>query len=349
VWTVLHFETKVDSKRIPVAIQCIELVKPALRERQDLPARARAAARTDAKWSNRLAWPTSKVALAPRASWPPEHSLKLVNQREPPASRAATGAQCTRGTAVERGHRIARAGRVVVRMAVLAVAILVGCAAEPAIDSCEQASAALAACTGEVPEGFREACLADPDRIASEILGSVEPDSCQTVDDGKADSIGERAFVAACVPAINAAYLTTWARSPWAKPLPRELRDRLRPFHGDLVDRVKVSFGATMLNRWKLFGREFVFGLRFSAQTYGNEIFFRHAYKPGDAYQIETIGHELAHAQQAERLGGFPAFAAEYCAAYYRARYSYDDNALEVEAYATEDSIRACIRERACP
>jgi hypothetical protein len=130
--------------------------------------------------------------------------------------------------------------------------------------------------------------------------------------------------------------------------MPQGLRDRLRPYYGDLVDRVKVSFGARLLNRWKLFGREFRFGMAFSAQTFGDEIFFAHEYKPGDAYQIEVIGHELAHAQQAERAGGFTQFAAAYCAAYYHANWSYDDNAMEVEAVGFEDRIRNCIRNGVC-
>ena len=214
-------------------------------------------------------------------------------------------------------------------------------------DSCEQASNALATCTGQVPEGFREACVADP-AVASEVLGSIDPATCAPESDGKGDAVGLGAFVAACVPAVNAAYLANWARSPWAKPMPQALRDRLRPFYGDLVDRVKVSFGARLLNRWKLFGREFRFGMAFSAQTFGNEIFFAHDYKPGDAYQIEVIGHELTHAQQAERAGGLVPFAAAYCTAYYRANWSYDDNAMEVEAVATEGRIRDCIRNGVC-
>jgi hypothetical protein len=235
---------------------------------------------------------------------------------------------------------------VAVRLAVLGVA-LVACAAEPP-DTCEQAASSLEVCTGAVPEGFREACLADP-AVAPEILETIDPAACETEPDPKGDAVGLAAFVGACVPAVNAAYLTTWARSPWAKPLPSGLRDRLRPFYGDLVDRVKVSFEAQLLNRWRLFGREFRFGMAFSAQTFGNEIYFRHAYKPGDAYQIEVIGHELAHAAQAERLGGFTAFAVAYCTAYYNASWSYDDNAMEVEAVGLEGAIRACIRERRCP
>jgi hypothetical protein len=57
-------DTKVDPKRIPVAIQCIELVKPALAKgktyKLDL-----APPRADAKWGKRLAWVASKVALVP--------------------------------------------------------------------------------------------------------------------------------------------------------------------------------------------------------------------------------------------------------------------------------------------
>ena len=74
VWTVLHFDvsgdpngprgTKVDPKRIPVAIQCIELVKPPLAKGKTYQLEL-APPRADPKWGKRMAWAASKVALVP--------------------------------------------------------------------------------------------------------------------------------------------------------------------------------------------------------------------------------------------------------------------------------------------
>ena len=74
VWTVLHFDvsadpkgprgTKVDPKRIPVAIQCIELVKPPLVKGKTYKLEL-APPRADPKWGKRFAWAASKVELVP--------------------------------------------------------------------------------------------------------------------------------------------------------------------------------------------------------------------------------------------------------------------------------------------
>ena len=71
VWTVVHFDvsgdpngprgTKVDPKRIPVAIQCIEL-KPALVKGKTYKLEL-APRRVDPKWGKRFAWAASKIEL----------------------------------------------------------------------------------------------------------------------------------------------------------------------------------------------------------------------------------------------------------------------------------------------
>ena len=53
-----------DPKRIPVAIQCIELVKPALVKGKAYKLKL-APPRADPKWGKRLAWAASKVELVP--------------------------------------------------------------------------------------------------------------------------------------------------------------------------------------------------------------------------------------------------------------------------------------------
>jgi hypothetical protein len=223
----------------------------------------------------------------------------------------------------------------------------IGCAAEPMGPSlCDRATATLERCAGQVPEGFSEACEADPATIANSVLSTTDAETCP--DPAKSD-LGELAFVDACVGVLNAAYWVVWARSPSSQPLSRELRDHLRPWFGDLVDTTRVSWNASLLTRWRVLGREVVFHEGTVAQTFGKEIFIREA--PIDEHrQIALIGHELAHAGQYAEYGGISGFAREYCAGYYQANFSYRNNALEVEAYDLQYRIKACLDTgQGCP
>jgi hypothetical protein len=49
---------------------------------------------------------------------------------------------------------------------------------------------------------------------------------------------------------------------------------------------------------------------------------------------------------QAQRLGGLIGFTGEYCRGFYESGFSYDDNALEVEARARAARIMHCSTSR---
>jgi hypothetical protein len=223
----------------------------------------------------------------------------------------------------------------------LSLVLLVGCASESLQTTpCDEASATLEHCTGQVPDGFREACAADPETVASTVLAETDAASC--TGDGRADGVKQTVFVGACSALVNAAYWVVWARSPSSKPLSNELKTKLRPWFGELVDTARVSWGSDLLARWRVFGRDIILDEDTAAQTFGHEIFVHDAAGTDDA-TVSIIGHELGHVAQYKRLGGVSGFAREYCEAFYEANFSYRNNALEVEAYDTQGRIETCL------
>jgi len=218
--------------------------------------------------------------------------------------------------------------------------LLVGCASEPIeATPCEQASTTLERCTGEVPEGFRDACDATPDQVATAILAETDADRCPDL--GRAD-IGRTTFIGACVASIHAAYWVVWARSPSSQPLSRELADQLRPWVGDLVDTARVSWNSGLLTHWRVFGHDVVLEEDIAAQTFGNEIFVNET-SMSASRKASLIGHELGHVGQYRKYGGVTGFAREYCSSFYDTNFSYRDNALEVEAYDLQGRIELCL------
>jgi len=230
-----------------------------------------------------------------------------------------------------------------------AMLLAIGCAAEPIETSpCEEASATLERCTGQVPEGFAAACASDPDQVASAVLAEQDATSC-TDADGKADGIAKTEFVGSCTALVNAAYWIVWLNSPTSKPLPAAAREKLRPWYGDLVDTVRVSWNSGLLTHWRVFGREVILEDDTAAQTFGNEIFIRESPTYSNA-QLALIGHELDHAAQYRARGSVTGFARAYCSAFFDSGFSYRQNALEVEAYDRQYAIRQCLdRGIGCP
>lgn len=218
---------------------------------------------------------------------------------------------------------------------------VIGCAAEPIGPSpCEQATSTLERCTGAVPEGFAEACARSPDEISAGVLAEADGETCGNL--GKADGLAEDLFVDGCSALVNAAYWVVWARSPASQPLSPAMRAKLRPWFGDLVDTVKVSWNSGLLTHWRVFGRDIVFDDDTLAQTFGNEIFVRELVGT-ENQQIALIGHELGHVRQYRKYGGVIGFARQYCTAFYESNYSYRNNALEVQAYDLQHQIAKCL------
>lgn len=127
-------------------------------------------------------------------------------------------------------------------------------------------------------------------------------------------------------------------RNPPGRPLPDPVRATLRPFFGDLVDRVRVVWDASLLDQWS-FGRHAVRPSDWGGQTYGDRIYLDQSESPGDPGQLLLLAHELVHSRQAEAAGGLESFGAEYFKGYYLGGMSYEGNALEREAFALQERI----------
>lgn len=209
------------------------------------------------------------------------------------------------------------------------VVLLAACATEDS--RCAEVAAALSSCHGMDEATFLDACHAAPPDEADALADAVLAQPCPSAE-GKADGLGEWAFVEACRPVMMSAYLVNLARNPHAAPLDAELKAQLRPQFGGLVDRARIHWGATLPDDWPLLHVKDAF-MDVGAQTFGTELFVA---APRASAKLSTLVHELTHAQQSERFGGPLAFYAEYCRAFYESGYRYRDNALEQEAYAAQ-------------
>ena len=116
-----------------------------------------------------------------------------------------------------------------------------------------------------------------------------------------------------------------------AKSLDTWQKDRLRPYFGDLVDRVKIKYGATTLDNWRIGGE--TISIPSDGQTFCNDIYLTKRHRGEDKELLELIAHEMVHSQQCERLGGASNFGYNYFKHYKRANQNYRNNKLEVEAY----------------
>lgn len=214
--------------------------------------------------------------------------------------------------------------------------LLTSCTADES--RCAQAAEALASCHGIDGDEFLHACNEAPAEEANALADEVLAQSCPSAD-GKADGLGEIAFVAACRPALLAGYLVSRARNPNSAPLASDTKAALRPYFGSTVDGVRVHWNATLLDDWPILHIENLF-MDPGAQTYGARVF---AVQADTAPPLEMLAHELTHTKQAERAGSLHAFATEYCRGFYESGFSYDRNPLEVEAVAEAERIMRCL------
>lgn len=133
-------------------------------------------------------------------------------------------------------------------------------------------------------------------------------------------------------------------RYPHGSSLTPSQKRYLRPFFGDLVDRVRVIYDVELIDHWV--GANLRLNLGSSnAQVYGNRIYVNGAYNPEDPEQLALLAHELVHVRQSEELGGLHAFGQEYFREYKRANLVYKDNVFEREAFAIEDKFRQWLRQ----
>ena len=130
------------------------------------------------------------------------------------------------------------------------------------------------------------------------------------------------ATIAANNSTLPAKSLTTWQK------------DRLRPYFGNLVDRVRIKYGATTLDNWRIGGTRI--SVPSDGQTFCNNIYLTKRHRGEDKELLALIAHEMVHSQQCERLGGASNFGYNYFKYYKRANQNYRNNKLEVEAYDIE-------------
>jgi len=207
---------------------------------------------------------------------------------------------------------------------------------------CAEAAARLEGCLGAAPEGFEEACRHDPSPETLEIVDELVGSEC-TEDMSERADLGESAFIFVCKPALGAAFLVTRARNDEGEPIALEDADTLRPYFGDVVDTAVVYWNALIIDEWTIFGKHIQFSFDVLAQTFAQHIFYDDTYQPGNHRQLAVVGHELTHTEQAARFGGLSGFAREYCRAFYQSGFSYENNALEIEAEEREQEVRNCL------
>jgi uncharacterized membrane protein len=114
----------------------------------------------------------------------------------------------------------------------------------------------------------------------------------------------------------------------------------LRPFYGDLVDKVAVTYNARLMDYLGSVGGRSLKG-ESAAQTYGYDIYVDDAYDPRSIEQVILLGHELHHAKQYVQYGSsLSNFGYHYFKSWARNGYDYARNGLEEAAAQEELTIR---------
>jgi hypothetical protein len=130
----------------------------------------------------------------------------------------------------------------------------------------------------------------------------------------------------------------------WGRGLDDFQKQYLRPHFGDLVDRVEVVYGATLMDEWVAASLRIDVG-KSNAQVYGQKIYVTAPYKQGDVKQLILLAHELVHVQQYEELGGIDKFGYNYFKEYKRAGQNYRRNKMEREAFTFETKFARWLSE----
>jgi hypothetical protein len=122
--------------------------------------------------------------------------------------------------------------------------------------------------------------------------------------------------------------------------LDNDRKELLRADFGDLVDEVRLRYGAQLIEL-TILGRRV--GTNPDGQTFGDRIYLAEDFRAGDDDQLELIAHELVHSKQWKQAGSsLWEFGKRYFREYYRAGFDYDHNIMEEEA----DDFAGCFIER---
>lgn len=158
--------------------------------------------------------------------------------------------------------------------------------------------------------------------------------SCYDISDPYVSAMGEvgqNAYVAAAA--------TMKSKNPSWGTLDAIEKKALRPFHGDLVDKVRLHWGSQLMDKWGSDPFEISLGDS-QGQTYGLDIYLAPTRDSIDIVdRIALIGHEMQHTRQYINLGSsLHQFGRRYFESFAKSG-GYDNISFEKEAYALEDKI----------
>jgi len=136
-------------------------------------------------------------------------------------------------------------------------------------------------------------------------------------------------------------------RSPTGVPLADSYKGALRPYFGDVVDRVTIHWATPPLDEWA--ADKFSISLEDTdteAQTFGHDIYVK--YGEGEKAtedELSLLAHELVHALQYEKYGrSFSNFGYHYFKEYKKAGLDYSGNDMEEEAYRRQEEFDSAWR-----
>jgi uncharacterized membrane protein len=158
--------------------------------------------------------------------------------------------------------------------------------------------------------------------------------SCYDISDPYVSAMGEvgqNAYVAAAS--------TMQSKNPQWGGLDRVEKEALKPFFGDLVNKVRLHWGSQLMDKWGNPPYEISLGDS-AGQTYGLDIYLAPTRASIDVVdRIALIGHEMQHSQQYLNMGSsLHQFGRKYFESFAR-NGSYDHISFEKEAYAIESKI----------
>ncbi|MBF0299487.1 MAG: hypothetical protein HQK51_12250 [Oligoflexia bacterium] len=139
-----------------------------------------------------------------------------------------------------------------------------------------------------------------------------------------------------CIPGIAAAEEQVRRSNGSGSGLSVSQKEKLRPFFGELVDRVRVHYKSLLSGEVCWNNKCLTYG--YAGQTFGHDVYLVDQITEDDVNQLSTIAHEMKHIEQIERVGTGIKWYANYCTHWvYDNTYSYEKNSLEREAYEFEN------------
>jgi hypothetical protein len=104
---------------------------------------------------------------------------------------------------------------------------------------------------------------------------------------------------------------------------------------------IQIVYEAELLNNHKILDRWPIAIMdELAGQTFGNTIYLRRPHKNKDGNLLVLLCHEAYHIKQYQSLGSIAEFGRKYTQGYVGSFFSYENNPMEVEAYAAQDRFR---------